>query len=283
VSEQCSHCGGTIPPVNRSCPVCGEDAGFPNVRRASRSDEAAALAGRLQDAYVAANARRSASQLRAFESAAGSSEAVMNRSLGALSSWTAEGGPLLITFHSQVRSGARLFQDNQWDEQRTSAENTINPGYYEELNISALCLDRMGMGHYGPYAVTLRTALISNRTSVFEENPFLFNRRHAVYSGDKCPIGYRATWENRSQLAATKLAPKINQDTTNSDFPAILLREDTTNAGDDDFVEVHTYGPLHQRTIQHVNGPVPPRRADRALWNQIKRRLTALSASWNEV
>jgi tetratricopeptide (TPR) repeat protein len=256
VSEECRHCAETIPAVERSCPVCGQDAGFPNVRRAERLEESAALLVRLEDAYKAATARRSELQLKAFESAVDGSEAVMNRSLGALLSWTAEGGPLLTTFHSQVRAGARLLQDNQWDEQRISAENTINPRYFEDLNLSALCLDRTGMQHYGPYAVTLKTSLISYRTSVFEENPFLFNRRHTVYSGDKCPVGYRATWENRSKLAAAKLAPKINQDTTNSHFPAMLLAQDTTNAGDDDFIEVHTYGPLHQRTIQHVMGMV---------------------------
>lgn len=283
MSENCKFCGETIPAIARSCPVCGEDAGFPNVRRAERAEEVAALARRLKEAFEAAAVRRSDTQLRAFELAVDGSEAVMNRTLGALSAWVAQGGPLLTTFHSQVRSGARLFQDNQWDEQRTSAENTISPGYFEELNLSALCLNRLGMRHYGPYAVTLQTGFIANRTSVFEENPFLFNRRHTVYSGDKCPPGHRASWQNRSQLAAAKLASKINQDTTNSDFSSIILHEDTTNAGDDDFVEVHTYGPLHQRAIQHVEGFVPSRRADRALWNQVKRRLAALGASWNEV
>ncbi|MHC2725506.1 hypothetical protein ACVIYH_001808 [Bradyrhizobium diazoefficiens] len=242
-----------------------------------------ALEARLSEAYRAADARGSATQLREFEAAVEGSQAVMNRWLGTLSSWVAEGGPLLTTFHSQVRSGARIPQDNKWDEQRTSAENTINPGYFDNLSFSALCLNGRGMPHYGDYSVTLKTSLISSRSSVFEENPFLFNRRHAVYSGDKCPPGYRASWANRSKLAASKLASKINGATTNGDFPAILLQEDTTNAGEDDFVEVHTYGPLHQLTIQHVKGPVPPRRADRALWNQVKRRLRSLGASWDEV
>jgi hypothetical protein len=257
--------------------------GFPNVRRADRPEEVKQLEVRLAVAYQAAEAKKSTDQLKAFQTAVETSEAVMNRSLGALHSWVSEGGPLLVTFHSQVRSGARLFLDNQWDEQRTSAENTISPGYYENLNLSALCLDRQGMQHYGPYSVTLKTSLIALRTSVFEENPFLFNRRHTVISGDRCPPGFRASWQNRASLAACKLGSKINQNTTNGEFPGILLHKAATLTSEDDFVEVHTYGPLHQRTIQHVRGPIPRKRSDRALWNQIKRRLKVLGASRDEV
>jgi hypothetical protein len=51
---------------------------------------------------------------------------------------------------------------------------------------------------------------------------------------------------------------------------------------DCDYIEVHIYGPLHCAAIQSVRGPVPKDRADRVLWQQVKRKLGKLGASWVE-
>jgi len=284
VVEKCSDCGETLPAAERSCVVCGKDAGFPNVRRANRTEEVDALRQRKDDAYAASKLRGDDGKLREFELTVQSSKAVMNRSLGALDNWVQEATPLFVAFHKHVRSGARVvLSDDQWDELRIAAESTVNPFYFEDLNISALAIDGIGMPHYGPYSVTLKSSLIQARSSVFEENPFLFHRRHFVMAGDKCPPGYRAEWSRRSDLAVAKLHAKVTKDIALHQFPGILLEIASAGTGNDDFVEVHTYGPLHHLTIEHVRGPKPKDRYDRALWKKVQKRLTKLGATWDEV
>src|SRR5204863_83084 len=122
--------------------------------------------------------------------------------------------PYFISFHSQVRDHSLIARSNGWDEQRISAENTVNPIYYVDLQFAALSLDDRGLTYYGSYCVTLKEAVIEMRSSVFEENPFLFNPKHQVYSGKQPPLGYRASWTRRCALAEAKLGHLITSNTS---------------------------------------------------------------------
>jgi hypothetical protein len=137
------------------CLSCQTDAGFPNVRRAEKPDEKAALEIRLRNAGVSAQARGAAEVLDEFELAVSQSNAVMNRRIDDLHTWMTSASPFFASFHSQVRDGAIAARDNGWDEQRTSAENTIHPIYFEKLQFAALALDDLGMSYYGDYCVRL--------------------------------------------------------------------------------------------------------------------------------
>lgn len=205
----------------------------------------------------------------------------MNRSLGSLHSWLNEANALFLTFHQQLRSGARFAGDDVWDQQRISAENTVNPVYYEQLSYAALSLDRTGLTHYGQYAVTLKDNLIAHRSSVFEENPFNFCHRHNIISGQPAPLGYRATWDDRPHLAVAKLGGKIGTGALPPSFPEVLM-EPRRNDPNCDYIEVHVFGPIHSAAIDHVSGPIPTPTADRPLWNQAKRKLDRLGATWDE-
>lgn len=278
----CIGCGRTPPVEARLCPICTADVGYPNVRAARRRDQVEALEKRLADSMRSADARGANAEVANFLAATSKSDAVMNRSLGALHSWLNEASPLLVTFHNLRRAGARISQDNGWDQQRISAENTVSPLYYEELHPAALTLNGQGMTYYGPYSVILSEDLIAFRSTVFEENPFLFTKRHRVISGQPAPPGYRAEWAERQKLAVAKLGARIAKGLSNDDFPQILM-EQRPNDPDCDFVEVHVYGPIHHSAIKHVSGPVPAEPVDRPLWKQAKRRLEAIGATWNEV
>jgi hypothetical protein len=270
-----------VPHSQRFCPVCNKDAGYPNVRLADSPDEVQALDARAAAVAASAAARGVTTELKFFSQAVGSSKAVMNRRLDVLHSWLNSNSPLFISFHQQVRAGTRLPDDTAWDQQRTSAENTISPNFYGDLSYGALSLDRVGMEYYGPYCVVLKDALVAHRASVFEENPFEFNRRHSVISGQIPPVGYRASWTRRSQLAVSKLGAKITSRMSDTEFPNVLM-EPRRAAPDCDFIEVHIYGPIHAAAIEHVTGPVPTTRSDRAIWNQVKRKLKGLGADWDE-
>ena len=279
--SKCEQCGHDVPHSERVCPVCGKDAGYPNVRLAESLSEVAALGTRFAAAVLSADVRGVAGELASFSLAVGSSKAVMNRRLDSLQSWLNSNNPRWISFHQQVRSGGRLPEDTSWDQQRTSAENTINPSFFKDLSDAALSLDRLGMAYYGPYCVVLKEELIAHRASVFEENPFEFNRRHSVISGQMPPPGYRAPWARRDQLAVSKLVDKVLSGMSDTDFPDVLM-EPRREAADCDFMEVHIYGPIHHVAIEHVSGPIPKVRPDRAIWKQVKRRLRDLGASWDE-
>jgi hypothetical protein len=277
----CTNCGREVPWSERYCPACNSDAGFPNVRLAAAKEEVEALAARVASVKAAADLRGASAELASFAHAAEGSNAVMNRSLGVLQAWLSNDSALFLTFHQQVRSGARLPENSKWDQQRTSAENTINPIFFSHLSYGALALDELGMSYYGPYCITLAEKMIGHRASVFEENPFEFNRRHAIISGQSAPHGYRAPWGSRSDLATSKLGHRISHGMRATSFPDILMeprRSDSTC----DFIEVHIFGPIHAAAIQSVRGPVPERRADKALWNQVKRKLDELGTCWSE-
>lgn len=278
---KCDNCGYAVTHSERICPVCSEHVGYPNVRLAERSNEVAALEARVVAAFASAKARGVESELNSFSLSVKSSKAIMNRRLDTLQSWLNSNNPLFISFHQQVRSGLRIPEDSRWDQQRTSAENTISPNFYSSLSFAALSLDKIGMDYYGPYCVVLKDDLIAHRASVFEENPFVFNRKHAIISGQMPPVGYRAPWAHRSKLAVSKLAARIVPGMFDTDFQNVLM-EPRRAEPDCDYIEVHVYGPIHHAAIEHVSGPIPRARPDRAIWNQVKRKLKDLGANWNE-
>jgi hypothetical protein len=277
MADICRKCGENVPLTKRVCAVCNTDAGFPNIRVATRESEVQALDSRYKDAVTSAKARGVLAVLNDFEVAVGTSKAVMNRSLGALSDWLNGQSELFLTFHNQIIHLGRTPGETDWDQQRESAESTINPFYYRELHYAALTLDERGMTYYGPYSVILKSVTIEDRASVFERNPFFFNRIHHVVAGQSPPRGYRSSWNRRGRLAAAKLQAEIAPSCTEKQFPEILM-EPRRNESDCDFVEVHIFGPVNRLGIERIVGPEPAGRVDRSVWKQVGRKAREFGA-----
>ena len=274
----CDICGTEIPYATRDCLGCGKDVGFPNVRVADRADEVEALHERVRYAQVAAKQRGCADELEAFGTAASDSQAVMVRHLPALDSFVSNQKGALGTYYKAVRAGTRLPENNEFDANRDRIDGTINlHGVHESIHYAALSLDGRGVKWFGDYAVTLHEAMIATRTSVFEENPFTFLDKHPIPPTGSVPAGYRATWHRRGELAMAKLHPRIKPGMTLADFPAILVEQGAKSA-DSDFIEVHIYGALHPRAVERVIMSEPVKRADRAIWNRVKKTLLSLGA-----
>jgi len=250
---------------------------------AVRPVEVAALDTRVADARVSARAKGSIQALNDFEAAVDESRAVLARSIGDLDAILTSGSKLMQAYHPAVRSGLRTPQNNGWDDIRETNDARINPHFFAELHYAALSLNDEGIPHYGDYAISLETSFISERTTVFEENPALFNIKHPMSKDRMVPLGYRATWSARSKLAIAKLQFKISPITNHADFPDILMEKTVDASGDSDFIEVHVYGKLHARTFQHVRGPVPDNDLDVLLWARIKVTLEKLGATWQEI
>lgn len=273
--DNCRKCGAVVALHLRDCPVCNTPAGFPNVKVADSAKEVEALTVRYDNAMASAKARGLVFDVLAFENAvATTSEAVMNRSLGALSTWLNGQSELFYSFWHQVRYLGRQLTETEWDQQRGAAEAAINPYYYENLNFAALTLDGQGMFYYGPYSVILKSLHIEDRASVFEKNPFSFCKTHHVVAGQAPPSGYRASWKDRARLAVAKLQPQISPGRPFAD----IVMEARRGEPDCDFVEVHVFGPIHRLAIERIVGPEPKRRADRTTWRQIVRKAKELGA-----
>lgn len=279
---RCTNCGSVILAHVERCHVCGADVGFPNVRAAEAAGEQAALAVRVNNACSTANARGCSAILDDFGHAVARSRAVLARSLGDLDAFVKSDNLLYISFHSQVRAGSRIPEDNHWDKGRAAAEGTVNPIYSEKINYTALSLDGFGVPWWGEYSIVLKEIHIASRTSVFEENPFLFCERYRVIAGRQAPLGFRATWANRHELAMAKLVDKLDAAVRPDRYASILLSQGTSRA-DADFIECHTFGPLHRSSIERVIGTRPKKGPDLIIWKSVVAELHKLGAIVEEV
>jgi hypothetical protein len=281
VSTKCSTCGTEAALNHRWCDVCQTDVGFPNVRFANQVQERAQLAKRLTSARLISNSPGTIQKRKELREIVGRSSIVFNRHLGTLHTWLMSSNPLFLSFYDQLQAGRRP-EDNTWDRQRTSAENTVSPFFYKDLSVAVLGPQARGMPYYGPYTVTLRKETLVHRASVFEKNPFFFCEQHGLVSGTDTPAGYRATWDKRQSLAIAKLTPKLEAQMTSGDL-AELVMEKRGGEADCEFIEVHIYGPVHRDSIETVSGPIPDDPEDKIIWNQVKRKLGRLNVAVEEV
>jgi hypothetical protein len=110
--------------------------------------------------------------------------------------------------------------------------------------------------------------MISHRASVFEENSARFVERH----GTRIPKGYRATWDDRTKLGVAKLSWKIDSATGSDKYSGILLKQGATSE-DDEFVEVHIWGPMTVLTMEQVIVTAPKRNQRATILKAIQFKL----------
>jgi hypothetical protein len=275
----CPACGERVPDSARNCPGCQLDSGFPNVRAADLPEEGLALQQRLTDAEISAKARGCDGILRDFGKAVLRSKAVLCRSLGAVSSLVSNDNALYTNFYKQVIGEVRLPEDNRFDRGRSAVDGTLFPNYSTEICFAALSLNNIGPTDYGPYTIVLKENRISQRATVFEENAFTFCQiKHHIVVGDPIPPGYRAVWVQRDRLAMAKLHSNIELTTRPADYPSIISHRGSKPA-EDDFIEVHIWGPIHRSAIELVVGPKPKSREDRVLCMSLERKLKDVGAA----
>jgi hypothetical protein len=266
VSIPCPECSNNIPQPAERCPHCGKPGIFWNVQAAQDATEQAALEQRYQSAKNAAIAQGSNLPLQDFEVAVAKSRAVIARSLSDVLRLVTSDKQLYATYYQMREAGLRLPEGSKWDVLREIADTLLFPGYKQEIRFAALSLDGIGLSNYGECSIVLRDEMIAHRASVFEENSVIFMKRHNVdvwgWEPGKLPKGYRATWDERAKLTAAKLAEKIDAGTTSDQYSAILLRQGATSE-EDEFVEVHIWGPMTALTIERiiVTAPKPRQRA----------------------
>jgi len=256
----CDFCGNSFPISEARCPHCGRPGLFPNVYAAEDADEHAALERRYLSAKQSARSSGSGDVFDQFENAATNSQAVIARPAGELQRLATSDRELYATFYQLRDAGVRLPAGEKWDTLRAVADEMLFSGYKEQIRFAALSLDGVGLINYGDCSITLRAEMIAHRASVFEENSVLFMDHHDIMARDahRLPQGHRATWDGRGKLCALKLAAQFKPETTADEFPQLLLRQGASSE-DDDFVEVHIWGPMTIRSIKRAVFTLPRR------------------------
>ncbi|MBA3492565.1 MAG: zinc ribbon domain-containing protein, partial [Gammaproteobacteria bacterium] len=251
ITIPCSECGNEIQPPAERCPHCGRPGYFWNVITAMEPAEREALERRYQTAKRDATSRGADGPLQDFENAIAGSKAVIARSEGEVLRLATSTRQLYSTYYQQIEAGVRLPDGDAWDMLRELADTVLFPNYKKEMRFGALSWDGVGLSNYGSCSIVLRDELISYRTSVFEENSALFMERHDIkISRDpNLPKGYRATWGDRAKLCVAKLSLRIDSTTNSDKYSKLLLLKGATSK-DDEFVEVHIWGPMTVLTME---------------------------------
>ncbi len=268
-------CREEVPDYQRNCVVCGTDAGYPNVRKADRSEEIEAVEKRFQTSVEDCRTRDCQGVMEQFLLALKDSEAVFCRSLPKILELIESDNALYATYYQLVNAETRLPEKNVYDTTRTAVDNTLFPNYHQHIRFAALTLDGQGPTSYGGCSVVLKESAIRDRASVFEENSFEFFQKNKFTIGAQIPAGFRTSWSNRGRLALAKLGSRLDKDTGSTNFPNILM---VNTKETPDFVEVHIYGPIHRRAIKAVVIKQPTKKADKILLASVKRTLTEIKA-----
>lgn len=249
----CEYCGHAIPASADRCPHCGRPGLFPNVRMAELPAEVDALKTRYQAARAAAATKSNGGALADFETAVLGAGVSIARPLTELLRLASSENELYASYYQLIEAGVRLPKGDKWDSLRGVADSALFPGYRQQIKFAALTLDDQGLSNYGECSIFFKESMIAHRASMFEENSVLFVIRKDVSMKDasNLPMGFRASWAERASLCVAKLADRLTSSTTRDQFPAVLMKQGDTS-DDDEFVEVHIFGPLTVRSIERV-------------------------------
>lgn len=277
-SSECKYCGNNILLSQERCPHCAQPGLFPNVRAAQLPEEKTALENRYNAAMEQSKLNGSSTELHNFENTVLSdSKAVMNRSLAEITRLANSNKELYATYYQLIESGIRLPSGGKWDILRAIADDALFLGYKKDIRFAALSIDGLGLFNYGECSLVLKDKMIAHRASVLEENSVIFMETHKIIMSQahKLPQGYRATWDDRGKLCATKAAREISASTQSKHFAGILLHQGKTTA-EDKFVEVHIWGPISSFTFDLVIVNRPKSRADRVILKALQEKLAKI-------
>jgi len=248
----CVHCNNEIPQPAERCPHCARPGIFWNVIAADDGEERGELLIRYNTAKADALRRGTDKVLADFDQAVAASVAVIARSESEVLRLATTTKQLYATYYEQLESNIRLPDGNEWDVVREVTDTVLFPKFKREMRFGALSIDGIGVVNYGSCSMALRSEMISHRASVFEENSVLFMKHKKIKVSDPVlPKGFRAIWSDRAMLCIAKLAAVIDSTLLPDQYSKLLLTQGGSSA-DDNFVEVHIWGPISVKTMEKV-------------------------------
>jgi hypothetical protein len=252
-SIPCPDCTNEIPQPANWCPHCGRPGHHWNVINANQADERAALQDRYDAAKADALVRGVDVAVQDFETAVGTSKAVLARSVEEVQRLATSNRQLYATYYQLIEDGLKLPDNDEWNVARATTDTVLFPDYKQHIRFAALSLDGVGLSSFGSCSIELRDEMIAHRASVFDENSVLFMERHGVKvsRNPNVPKGYRAIWGERDKLCVAKLAARVDSATTPNQYSGLLLTQGASPETHE-FVEVHIFGPMTALTMAKV-------------------------------
>lgn len=256
--ELCDHCQkpAFFPPEN-TCRACR----VPTTLRASNVQmaraEKAEFERRYKIALRRAKKRKTIPVLERLEQVAAASDAVINVDIGFAYHLLTEENPLYAPYAKQTQAGVRALARFRDDSRRKTVEGWLFGSHGDMVVYAALSADDgRGLTSYGPVHMKLDEVAIAHRASVLEENSFTFAEKHLPEHPEGPPPGYRATWDQRGQLAAAKLESRLAPETQEESLPALLLTAGKERS-DDDFIEIHIFEGFNWQAVIALRAPSP--------------------------
>lgn len=187
---------------------------------------------------------------------------------------------LYAAYQDQVDAGTRMRAAPADDRNRTAVEGILFGSWGGSISYAALSLDGRGLSSYGPVSIQLKELAIDDRASVLEENSYRFVQSHRLVPLDPLPMGFRAPWSTRGDVATAKLGDKVKQSTKSKEHARLLLSPGKSRH-EDDFVEVHIFGPFSRDAIGGVTVLETPRNPpDQVLLDSARKHAAKLKLSW---
>ena len=247
-SEQidCDLCNNQFPDTRTHCPHCGRPQIFPNVTAARRKEEVEKLARRFQETKDECAADGRAGVFARFLNAANASHALFNCELGRLHREIASETDIWETYYQlealRLRSSAPKSLD--WAKLRPQAEIELlgSQDHVKKLHYACLSVDGGGLISYGECVVKLATPMIAHRASCFSGNSAVIYHREHSFSN--C---LRSDWSGRGKIAVVAFADRLSQSTSDREFATMLVSRGDQPL-DDEFIEVHIFGPMTAKT-----------------------------------
>ncbi len=246
----CPVCGAAAIESLRNCPACQHDLGFPNVRAAESLDEVVALKARFAEASDVASRRGIDPEFADFVTAVDSdSHVVVAVPAFYAREFLSNPRTIYTNYESLVGAGVRTPASFQDDSHRQTVSAKLFGSYAPEIRYGVLSLNGVGLKSYGRVFLRLRNVAIEKRVSFLAQNSYDFVKN--TLTNGTLPCGFRCAWNNRAQLAAAKVQPKLESAGNVSRWAEQLLTT-TENREEDDFIEAHIYGGFNADAVESV-------------------------------
>jgi hypothetical protein len=248
---------------------------------ASTSEMRDALQGRYERAKQDAEDRGVKAQAIELEIAGSQTSAVVSMNLSKFKEFISTGSALYSNYHLQVRAGVRQASDPQDDRMRLAVDGSVHGTYGAKISYAALAVDGVGVSSYGNLSLSLREVAVASRSTVLEQNSWMFVQRRDLF-GKILPPGFVAIWEDRCKLVVAKLAGLLTPEMSQSEIRSLILTQ-ASKREEEEFLEVHIYGTFNCGSIESVTGASNMKDPlDVALVAWVKDKLASLGKPWIE-
>lgn len=249
----CKHCGNSVNESYRYCQVCSEDAGTPNVRSCSCSENIDALNNRL-DRQI--EELRKHDKLEMYESLIQE----LKKKLSVIIAMPPrvarnlfdDPSSVYTNYETLTNSGVKTPSTQKNSAQRGAVASILFGDYRENIIYGALSIDNYGLSTYGSAHCKLKNEAINKRTTFLECNSYKFVEKNKLKPGDQIPLGYATNWEKKEILVLLKLSEYIIKNDDINDVLNEILFTDKKDRSNDEFVEAHIYGNFVSSSIDSV-------------------------------